>query len=566
MTAEPALATPRPDEIRSAAREHARPIVLARLRALLWLALASFAVFFGLDLAAGRESLAWLTLIKVAQVSLTVGALWALRTRAARHAVGLGLAVLGAFAALAVASAVLRGNALSVLGLYMVFAVGAAAMIPWGPWPQATMVGLFTIATGWGLVAVGGTAPLVSPEAATTLTAGLVSIYVAGAGERYRHRIAERELGLRFREEHFRALIEHGSDIILVADAGGALSYVSPSARRLGYEPVAWLGQAFYDQVDAEDLPRLRRALTGGDRASAPTAALEFRVRDSAGGWHVFDGAIADLLADPAVCGIVLNARDITDLRRTEEAARHRQSELTHALRLATIGEVSSTLAHEINQPLGAIANYANACARRLPPDASSMPDVRRGLELIAAEALRAGEIIRRIRDLGRKDSGEPGDHDVNEIVRRAVLVTEAEARLQRVEMDVVLADRPLAIHGDRIQLEQVLLNLILNGIEAMETTRDRTLSLRTAAVDGTVEVAVRDSGTGFDAALGAQLFEPYFTTKPHGLGMGLAISRRIIEAHGGRLHAAANADGRGSTFSFTLPLAPTHHPVECGA
>jgi two-component system sensor kinase FixL len=257
------------------------------------------------------------------------------------------------------------------------------------------------------------------------------------------------------------------------------------------------------------------------------------------------------------VTGATVFSHDISDLRHTEELARAHQAELTHVLRLGTLGEIASELAHEINQPLGAISNYAAACSRWVESGGTRPRDLQRGLEMIASEAIRAGEIIRRLRDLARKGEGGVQVVDLNGIVCRAAALMEPETRLRGISLRVELAKELPRVCADGIQIEQVVLNLLLNGVEAMQMSPLKELSVSTATDNGQVAVSVRDSGVGLVPAVREHVFDAFFTTKASGLGMGLAISRRIIDAHGGQLCGEPNPGGPGSTFSFSLPVAP---------
>jgi C4-dicarboxylate-specific signal transduction histidine kinase len=266
--------------------------------------------------------------------------------------------------------------------------------------------------------------------------------------------------------------------------------------------------------------------------------------------------SVHPIVESGVVTGATVFSQNITQRKRIEAQARQHQAELAHVLRLGTMGEMAAGLAHEINQPLGAIANYAQGCVRRLRDgsidDTALLPIV----EQIAAEALRAGEIIRRLRELVRKESPEYQDVDLNSLVRKSVQMVEPEARQHGIRLHLRLAPDLPPAPCTSIQIEQVLVNLLLNGIEAVQAADngERTLTLTPAPAAGGVEVAIRDSGVGIPEPP-ADVFAPFFSTKPSGLGMGLSISRSIIEAHGGRLSATRNAD-RGSTFRFTLPFA----------
>jgi signal transduction histidine kinase len=242
------------------------------------------------------------------------------------------------------------------------------------------------------------------------------------------------------------------------------------------------------------------------------------------------------------------------ELKRAEQAALQHQADLAHVLRLGTIGEMTAGLAHEINQPLGAIANYAQGCARRLRAGTVSPDALLSIVDAIGAEALRGGEIIRRLRDLIRKDSGRQVDADLNRLVRESIRLIAPEVRARKVALHLELSPSLPAVSCNDIQIEQVMLNLLLNGVEATEVAANgrRLVPVRTALTGDGAEVTVTDSGVGLPAPP-ADVFAPFYTTKPTGLGMGLSISRSIIEAHGGRLWGSGNA-GHGATFRFTLP------------
>ncbi len=243
--------------------------------------------------------------------------------------------------------------------------------------------------------------------------------------------------------------------------------------------------------------------------------------------------------------------------KRAEDALQHAQMELAHVTRVATLGEMTASIAHEINQPLGAVVNSASACLRWL--DAQKLEEARRSASRVIAEGHRAGEIIARIRALAKKAPPEKDFVDINETIREVIAFARSEVQRNGVSLDTRLSDEvyylPLIL-ADRIQLQQVILNLIINAIEAMSGAADapRELLIRSGITESQrVLVAVRDSGPGLDPKTLDRIFDAFYTTKPQGMGMGLAICRSIIDAHGGRLWATANDDG-GATFQFTLP------------
>lgn len=252
--------------------------------------------------------------------------------------------------------------------------------------------------------------------------------------------------------------------------------------------------------------------------------------------------------------------RATSELRRQqiEQHARQREGELAHVLRLSTMGEMASGLAHEINQPLSAIATHAAACARRLASGGADTDKLAGAVTHIAEQAERAGQIVRRIRRFVVKQEPKASTIDLNEIVREAESLARYQARQQSVDIDLRLGDDLPLVVADRIQLQQVLHNLIRNALDAMsgDAPERQELFIETRRGErGTIEVSVRDSGPGLAGTTAERIFDPFFSTKSKGLGMGLSISRTIIESHGGRLWAAS-AQGGGAVFRFTLPTA----------
>jgi PAS domain S-box-containing protein len=249
---------------------------------------------------------------------------------------------------------------------------------------------------------------------------------------------------------------------------------------------------------------------------------------------------------------VVAFVLELTERKRAEEALRNAQMELAHVTRVATLGEMTASIAHEINQPLGALVNNAGACLGWL--DAANLEEARNSVALIMDDAQRASEIITRIRALVKKAPPQKDWLDINQIIREVIALAQREVQRNHVALKTRLSDDVPLVFADRIQLQQVMLNLMTNAIEAMnQVTGPRELLLSSGAQEPCVVVVVRDSGPGLDSKSVERLFEPFYTTKPQGMGMGLAICRSILEAHGGRLWATSNRD-RGASFHFTLP------------
>jgi C4-dicarboxylate-specific signal transduction histidine kinase len=240
-----------------------------------------------------------------------------------------------------------------------------------------------------------------------------------------------------------------------------------------------------------------------------------------------------------------------------EQALRNAQAELAHVTRVTMLGEMTASIAHEINQPLAAIVANAEACLRWLNRVTPDLDAARTSVEWIVDDGNRAGEVIRHVRALANKTDLEKVPLDVNDVVREVIPLVQRELTSHQVLLRTELAPALPVVFGNRVQLQQVIINLVMNGIEAMEsvTDRPRELAIRSHQVDrGQLLVSVMDHGVGISPEDADRLFNAFFTTKPGGMGIGLSICRSIVEAHGGRLSASRN-QGPGATFQFVLPL-----------
>jgi PAS domain S-box-containing protein len=247
---------------------------------------------------------------------------------------------------------------------------------------------------------------------------------------------------------------------------------------------------------------------------------------------------------------------DVTEARKAQKALADAQAQLAHANRVATLGELAASIAHEVNQPLAAIITNGEVSLQRLGSPQPKIDDVRRRLEQMIGAAERASNVVNRIRSLSKKIEPEQILLDVNDVIHEVVKVVDREIANSQVSLRVELADALPPVLGDRIQLQQVILNLVVNGIQAMAEidNRPRSLLIRSdLEKSGQVLVGVQDSGNGFDPENACKLFEAFYTTKPSGMGIGLSICRSIIEAHGGRIWASNHA-GAGAIVQFTLP------------
>jgi two-component system sensor kinase FixL len=368
------------------------------------------------------------------------------------------------------------------------------------------------------------------------------------------------EEALRSREEHLRSILETVPDAMIVIDGDGTIQLFSRAAERMfGITQDQAIGQnvrvlmpepdrgrhdSYLARYRADGEPRIIGIgrIVAGQRADGSTFPMHLSVGEAKWGERSF------------FTGFV---RDLTEQQRTQTSLERMQAELTHVSRLSAMGEMASALAHELNQPLAAISNYMKGSRRLLA--ASSEPNAAKieiALDRAAEQAIRAGQIIRRLRDFVLRGESERRVESVAKLVEEAAalgLVGSREQGLQlRFELDLA-CDRVVA---DRVQIQQVLVNLMRNAMEAMAESPRRELVVSSGpAAGGLVEIVVADTGQGLPEAVRANLFQPFFTTKEAGMGVGLSISRTIIESHGGKLSAEANSAG-GATFRLTLPAA----------
>jgi C4-dicarboxylate-specific signal transduction histidine kinase len=250
---------------------------------------------------------------------------------------------------------------------------------------------------------------------------------------------------------------------------------------------------------------------------------------------------------------------DITEGLMAEEALSKVQAELTHVSRVMTLGQLTASIAHEVNQPLGAIVTNGQASLRLLSRKKPDIHGAREAVEAMISDGLRAAEVIKRIRSLLKKGVDENTELSLNDAIREVAALMSNDLNRANIHLQTNMAQNLPPVRGDRVQLQQVVLNLILNSKEAMSRPGlERRDLLITSAKKGTAELLVsfRDTGPGLDSFQSELVFDPFFSTKEGGLGLGLSISRTIIEVHGGRLWTTPNVNGPGATFHFTLPVA----------
>ncbi len=363
---------------------------------------------------------------------------------------------------------------------------------------------------------------------------------------------------------------EQRLELALWANDLGMWDWDARTGRAIG--DARWAGMLGYAPHDVTHPAELWRVLTHPDdrdraeaawiahvaEGTAPYYEIEQRLRTRGGEyrWVLSRAKAVERGPDGAALRVIGTNRDITGRKRIEEQASRRQAELAHLLRLHTANCVAGELAHEINQPLGAIANFANGLVNHLRQDSPDRAALLEAAEYIAAQALRAGAVLQRVREFIRKTPPHQAATDLKRLIAAAVAFVEAEAQRHAITIQLRLAPDLPAVLADAVQLEQVLINLLRNGIEAIvDSGAARGTIVVTSAANDRIEIQVSDDGPGVPLAAREQLFDPFFTTKPQGLGMGLSISRSIVAAHGGELVLVANG-GRGATFRITLPAA----------
>jgi PAS domain S-box-containing protein len=384
----------------------------------------------------------------------------------------------------------------------------------------------------------------------------LQTMLVSGLWVQKRHRRSAEE-SLRQRTEELDQFFNVTLDLLCIANTGGYFVRLNPAWEKvLGYSREELMAKRFFDFVHTDDLTGTEEALA---KLASQRALTHFenryRCKDGTYRWLEWTSAPAGELVYAA-------AHDVTERFEVEAEARQRREELAHMARVATMGELTASLAHEINQPLSAIMSNAQAAKRFLDAPAPDLQELKEILHDIIKEDARAGDIISRLRSLLKKTKTDFELLDLSLILREVIGLLHSDAVIRDVKVDTELGPRLPLVRGDRIQLQQVAVNLILNAFDALnERPRgERRVLVRTCLQDSQVLAAVVDSGNGIPGGEAEKIFNPFYTSKPQGLGMGLSISRSIITRHQGRIWVENNPDG-GATFYFSLPV-PTDEEI----
>ena len=399
-----------------------------------------------------------------------------------------------------------------------------------------------------------------APEIVNAVAFAMIGAGIAWSGEqlqRNRIRAAESTRDALAREAHLASILDTVPDAMIVIDEGGMVQSFSPAAQRLfGYAAADVIGKNVsllmpspyresHDSYIERYLRTGEKRIIGigrvvvGERSDGSTFPMELSVGEMrSSNRRFFTGFV----------------RDLTERQRTEARLQELQSELVHISRLTAMGEMASALAHELNQPLSAIANYMKGSTRLLENSTDDKAGMlRTAMDKAAEQALRAGQIIRRLRDFVARGEGERRVESIKKLIEEASALALVGAKDLGVRVLFQFDPSVDLVLADKVQIQQVLHNLMRNAIEAMESSPKRELTVSTVTVDGeTIAVKVADTGSGIPSELMPQLFQPFVTTKRQGMGVGLSISRTIVEAHGGKIDASPNPRG-GTVFSFTL-------------
>jgi PAS domain S-box-containing protein len=366
------------------------------------------------------------------------------------------------------------------------------------------------------------------------------------------------EEALRESETRFRTFVDHAGDALFVFDLEqGTIIDVNRSAcEELGYTREELIGNtpaALHLDSDRAEVEASQ------EQAAAGETVIERHLHRRKDG-STFPVEVHTSLLSHEGRRFLLNvARDITDRVQAEEQRdklRQLEAELAHLDRLTILGELTASIAHEVNQPLAGVVSNGSACLRWLAGETPNLEEAREAARRIVRDGKRAAEVVARVRAMTKRTEASREKLDLNETIREVLALVGEEAKKNRVLIRTEFADDVLLVFGDRVQLQQVVLNLVMNGIEAMRDVGEnaRQLAIATRTVEpNQVQVTVEDSGIGVDPDRMPRIFDPFYTTKPSGMGMGLSISRSILQAHAGQLWAAAN-DGPGTSFHFTLP------------
>lgn len=362
-------------------------------------------------------------------------------------------------------------------------------------------------------------------------------------------------------------MVETASDAVISIDESGTIILANPATKRIfGYDPGELIGKPLTTLMPGTKRQLheagFKRYLETGTR-HLNWQGTEMTAMRANGEEFPAEVSFGEMTVDQrkVFTGFI---RDISEKKRSEEELRNTQAELARMMRVMTIGQLTASIAHEVSQPLSGIITNASTCFRMLKSDPPNIDGARETVQRTIRDGNRASEVITRLRTLFSKKQIEVEPLDLNDAAREVIALLSGELQRNSVILKQEFSDPLPAVHGDRVQLQQVILNLLRNASDAMSIIEDRPrqMVLRTELEGEHVRLSVQDSGVGFTPEVADKMFETFYTTKSDGMGVGLSVSRSIIEANRGRLWAMPN-DGPGATFAFSIPCEHRSHPEQ---
>ena len=355
-------------------------------------------------------------------------------------------------------------------------------------------------------------------------------------------------------EAKWRSLVTNAPDTILTLDQAGCILFINHQIEAVNMDDI--IGTSIFSYMNQSHIHKAREKLQKVFD-SGKTQLMETEGLNTEGKKTLYSCRISAMVSEEKIIAAMVIATDITQQKQAEQELVRRRAELAHLSRLSTMGELAAELSHELNQPLAAINNYTNGCIRRIQSGTTTLDNLIEPLEEMSRQAQRASETIKRLRRHVQKSEVEQKILDINAVIQNSIALLEHEIQRNAVTLQMELSPGPLRIIGDAIQIEQVLVNLLLNAFEAMseQPPEERKVLIQSDQdQSGSLMISVTDSGIGLKKGQEKSIFETFYTTKQKGLGVGLAISQTIVEAHGGKLTPRRNKQG--ASFILTFPVA----------
>lgn len=368
--------------------------------------------------------------------------------------------------------------------------------------------------------------------------------------------IKQYQYELQCKDEYFKCLLESSADGIAILSAQAKLLYASPSMEKImGYRNRLALNKNVFNILHPDDRHRIRQSLLRDifNLRHNQVVTLNYRILHHNGQWRYHEATCKNMLNDPHIQGILINYRDITDRIEAEHKARAREKQLGHMSRCKTMGELTTVLAHELNQPLAAINNFIAGSLIRIEKGLANTEETKNALNAALNQTQRIGNIIRRMRSFLQKGEAHFEIHPLNQLIQGLSPLIELKANQGQCTIDYELAIHPIYIHVDETLFSQVIINLVFNAVDALQQNPldDRHICIRTWQHHDHARIAIADNGPGLQGQNPEHLFESFYSTKSDSMGIGLSLSRSIVESHEGYLWACEGTPG--ATFNISL-------------